>query len=262
MLSVGKIQAKKGIEKISMLTAYASSTARLLAEAGIDILLVGDSLGMVFQGKPDTLAVTIDEMIYHAKAVRTGAPETFIVVDMPFMSFQVSAEQTLINAGRIMKETAANAVKVETAAPQVLESIRAMVAAGIPVMGHLGFTPQGVHALSGYKVQGKTEDAVERLLEEAQALVAAGVFALVLEMVPATVGKKLTQAVPIPVISCGAGPECDGQVLVLDDILGVYPRRPKFAKQYADLSGIITAAVTKYVAEIRSGEFPGPEQSF
>ena len=179
MLTLAKLQAKKGVEKITILTAYSASMARLLMQAGVDTLLVGDSLGMVFQGKPNTLAVTLDEMIYHAQAVRAGAPEAFVIVDMPFMSYQVSAEQTLINAGRVLKETNANAVKLEGASPVVLASIRTIVDAGIPVMGHIGFTPQGVNCLSGYKVQAKDEAAVEKLISDAQALVAAGVFALV-----------------------------------------------------------------------------------
>lgn len=262
MLTVEKIQAKKGTEKITMLTAYAAATARLLAQAGLDIVLVGDSLGQVFQGKQNTLSVTLEDMIYHGKAVRAGAPDVFIAVDMPFMSFQVSAEQTLVNAGCIMKETGANAVKLEGASDTVCESIRRITEAGIPVVGHLGFTPQAVNQLSGYKVQGKTDAAAERLLADAERVQSAGAFAVVLEMVPAAVAAKITQALRIPVISCGAGPHCDGQVLVIDDVLGMYPRSPKFAKQYAAVGEMITAAVSAYIRDVKSGTFPGPEQSF
>jgi 3-methyl-2-oxobutanoate hydroxymethyltransferase len=245
-----------------MLTAYAASTARLIAQAGVDIILVGDSLGNVFQGKKNTLSVTLDEMIYHGKAVRSGAPEAFVVVDLPFMSFQVSPEQTLINAGRVLKETDAQAVKLEGASDTVCESIRRITDAGIPVIAHLGFTPQSVNQLSGYKIQGKTDAAADRLLAEAERVQSAGAFALVLEMVPAVVAKTITQALHIPVISCGAGPYCDGQVLVIDDVLGLSPRSPKFAKQYISLGEEITNAVMRYVTEVKSGIFPGPEQSF
>ena len=262
MLTVEKIQAKKNQEKITMLTAYSASMARLVAQAGVDMLLVGDSLGMVFQGKQNTLAVTVDEMIYHARAVRAGASDTFVIVDMPFMSFQVSAEHTLVNAGRIMKETDANAVKLEGSSIVVCDSIRHITAAGIPVVGHLGFTPQSVNQLSGYKVQGKTDAAADRLLQEALQVQAAGAFALVLEMVPAAVAQQITQALQIPVISCGAGVACDGQVLVIDDVLGLYPRKPKFAKQYATLATSIAAAVGQYLTEVKAGTFPGPEHSF
>lgn len=262
MLSLDKLKAKKGVEKITMLTAYSASMARMLAQADIDMLLVGDSLGMVFQGKQNTLAVTLEEMIYHGKAVRAGAPDTFLVIDLPFMSFQVSPEQTLINAGRVLKETDANAVKLEGASPTVCEAIQRITDAGIPVVAHLGFTPQAVNQLSGYKVQGKTDAAADRLLAEAERVQSAGAFALVLEMVPAAVAQMITKALTIPVISCGAGPQCDGQVLVIDDILGLYPRRPKFAKQYADLGLAITAAVKQYVQDVKLGKFPGPEHSF
>lgn len=262
MLSLEKIKAKKATEKITMLTAYSSSTARLLAQAGLDIILVGDSLGMVFQGKPNTLSVTLDEMIYHSKAVRTGAPDTFMVVDLPFMTYQVSPEQTLVNAGRVMKETNANAVKLEGATDIICESIRRITDAGIPVMGHLGFTPQAVNQLSGYKVQGKTESDAERILAEAKRIQNAGAFAIVLEMMPAAVAKKITQELTVPIISCGAGPDCDGQVLVIDDVLGLYPRRPKFAKTYASVGEAITAAAAQYVQEVKAGTFPGPEHSF
>ncbi len=261
-ITIGKIQKMKGQEKIVMLTAYSCPQARILAETGVDIILVGDSLGMVFQGCENTLGVTVDEMIYHAKAVRRGAPESLIVVDLPFMSYQVNPEQTLVNAGRIMKEANANAVKLEGSSQVVLDSIRKIIPAGIPVMGHLGFTPQSVNQLSGYKVQGKTTDSAEQILKEAKLLAEAGVFALVLEMVPSGLAKKITKELAIPVISCGAGPDCDGQVLVIDDILGLYPQTPRFAKKYSDIGLAISEAVQKYSQEVKAGSFPGTEHSF
>lgn len=261
-ISLEALQQMKGQEKISMLTAYSYSLGRICAEAKIDIVLVGDSLGMVFQGQENTLGVTLDEMIYHTKTVRRGAPQAFIVTDLPFMSFQVSAEQTLINAGRIMKEAAANAVKLEGASEIVLESVKKITMAGIPVIGHLGFTPQSVNALSGYKVQGKLPPEAEKILKDAQLLEKAGIFALVIEMVPAELARKITNELKIPVISCGAGPFCDGQVLVIDDILGLYPRTPKFAKKFQDVYQDILAAVQKYQKEVKSGEFPDLAHSF
>jgi len=261
-ISLETLQKMKGQEKISMLTAYSCPMARILAEAEIDIILVGDSLGMVFQGKENTLSVTLEEMIYHAKAVRRGSGNSFIVVDMPFMSFQVSAEQTLINAGRIMKETNANAVKLEGASEIVLDSIKKIIMAGIPVMGHLGFTPQSVNALSGYKVQGKLPPEAEKILKEAKLLEKTGIFALVLEMVPTELAKKITSELKIPVLSCGAGSYCDGQVLVIDDILGLYPKTPKFAKKYQDIHSAILSAVNQYQIEVKSGKFPDLTHSF
>lgn len=261
-LTIEKIRAKKNQKKLTMLTAYSASTAGILAQTTIDMLLVGDSLGMVFQGKENTLQVTVEEMIYHAKSVRTGAPNKFVVVDMPFMSFQVSAEQTLINAGKILKESNCQAVKLEGASETVLESIKRIVPAGIPVMGHLGFTPQGLNCLSGYKVQGKDEISAENILKEALAVEAAGAFAIVLEMVPAQVAKKITERLAIPTISCGAGKYCDGQVLVIDDVLGLYPKSPKFSKQYTHLNKIISDAINTYISEVEAGTFPDDKHSF
>ncbi len=245
-----------------MLTAYSYPMAKMLASCDLDIILVGDSLGMVFQGKENTLAVTIEEMIYHSQAVRRGAPQSFIVVDMPFMSYQVSAEQTLINAGKMIKETNCNALKLEGASEVVLASIKKITSAGIPVMGHLGFTPQAINNLSGYKIQGKLPEAAQQLIAEARAVEAAGAFSLVLEMIPAELTKTITQELKIPVISCGAGPDCDGQVLVIDDILGLCERTPRFAKKYTEAGSLIKKAVTDYIKEVQEGKFPDQTHSF
>jgi len=261
-ITLAQLQAMKTQEKITMVTAYSYSIAKVLEEAQIELILVGDSLGNVFQGQENTLGVTIEEMIYHSKIVRRGAPQSFIVVDMPFMSFQVSAEQTLINAGKIMKEANPNAVKLEGASEVVLESIKKITTAGIPVMGHLGFTPQSVNALSGYKIQGKLPPAAQQIINEAKAVEAAGAFSLVLEMIPAELAKTITNVLKIPVISCGAGPHCDGQVLVIDDILGLSAKSPKFAKQYTAAHTLFLNAVTSYAQEVKSGKFPDLTHSF
>lgn len=261
-ITVDQLKKMKGTEKISMLTAYSFAHGQILAEAGTDLVLVGDSLGMVFQGQDNTLGVTLEEMIYHSKAVRRGCPDSFLIVDLPFMSYQVNPEQTLINAGRIMKETNANAVKLEGATEVVLESIKKITMAGIPAMGHLGFTPQSVNALSGYKIQGRQPPEAAKISAEAKKLEQAGIFSLVLEMVPAELAKKITGELAIPVISCGAGPSCDGQVLVIDDILGIYSKLPKFAKKYRDLHQEILAAAKEYTMEVKAGTFPDLIHSF
>lgn len=256
------LQAKKGREKITMLTVYSASIAALFNNTPIDTLLVGDSLGTVFQGKSDTVSVTLAEMIYHAAIVRRGAPDKFIIVDLPFMAYQVNAEKSLLNAGQIMKKTGANAVKLEGAGETVLESIRKITAAGIPVCGHLGFTPQSVNSLSGYKVQGRNVADAAKLKNEAKLVEQAGAFMLVLEMIPAKLAAEITAELQIPVIGIGAGAACDGQVLVCDDMLGIYPKAPKFVKKYARLGEQITQAVNNYIAEVKAGEFPGQEHSF
>ncbi|MDR2432049.1 MAG: 3-methyl-2-oxobutanoate hydroxymethyltransferase [Candidatus Margulisbacteria bacterium] len=262
METVSKLQARKPAEKITMLTVYSASTAMILNQTNIDTLLVGDSLGVVFQGKPDTLSVALEEMIYHGQAVRRGAPDKFMIVDLPFMSYQVNAEESLINAGRIMKQTGANAVKLEGASEVVLASIQKITAAGIPVVGHLGFTPQGVHSLSGYKVQGKDGASAEKIKTEALAVEKAGAFMLVLEMIPAALAGSITAGLKIPTIGIGAGPDCDGQVLVIDDMLGLYPRAPKFVKRYANLDQSISQAVEKYISEVKEQKFPAAKYSF
>jgi len=249
-------------EKIAMITAYDATMARLLDEAGADILLVGDSLGMVVQGQDNTLPVTVDEMVYHCKAVARGARRAQVLGDMPFMSYQESIEQGLRNAGRLMKEGGCHAIKLEGGA-QHAPLVARLVATGIPVMGHLGLTPQSVHQLGGFKLQGKDEGAAERLIADARALEAAGAYAIVLEMIPAEVAAEVTAALTVPTIGIGAGAGCDGQVLVCNDLLGMDERfKPRFVRRYAELSATIRDAAGHYIADVRSGSFPGPAESF
>lgn len=249
-------------EKISVVTCYDHAFARLVARTSIDAILVGDSLGNVVQGLPNTLAVNVDDMIYHARAVRRGAPQAFIVVDMPFMSYQTSVEKALENAGRIIKETGADAVKLE-GGKAILPQVRALVEAGIPVMGHLGFTPQSLLAFGGYKVQGKGDAAAETLLSDAVALEKAGAFAVVLEMVPAAVAEKVSKACALATIGIGAGTATDGQVLVITDLLGMDPDfAPRFVRKYANLSSDILSALENYAAEVRDVRFPSEKETF
>ncbi|HEY8338995.1 MAG TPA: 3-methyl-2-oxobutanoate hydroxymethyltransferase, partial [Egibacteraceae bacterium] len=225
-------------------------------------LLVGDSLGMVVLGLDSTVPVTVDDIIHHTRAVRRGATRALVVADMPFGSYQASVEEGLRNASRLLKEGGANAVKVEGGA-QVVDLTSRLVAAGIPVMGHLGLTPQSVNQFGGFKVQGRADDDAERIVADAIALAEAGAFALVLECVPAELGKRVTEAVPIPTIGIGAGPDTDGQVLVISDLLGMTTGRlPRFVKAYADLRGTITDAVKAFTAEVAHGEYPGPEHRY
>jgi 3-methyl-2-oxobutanoate hydroxymethyltransferase len=252
------LAAKARGTRLTMLTAYDYITARLLDAAGVDCLLVGDSLGMVVQGQPDSLAVTLDEMIYHTRLVMRGVRRSLVVTDMPFMSYQVSPQQALENAGRLIKEGNAHAVKLEGGVRSA-PAVSAITAADIPLMGHVGLTPQSVRRLGGFKVQ---RDAA-RLLDDALAIEAAGAFALVVECVPAELGARITEAVKIPTIGIGAGPHCDGQVLVTPDLLGLFTDfRPRFAKQYADLGAEVRQAVEAYCREVREGAFPGAEHSF
>jgi len=245
-----------------MVTAYDFTMARLLDEAGVDVLLVGDSLGMVVQGHANTLAVTVDEICYHGRAVARGARSAHVVGDMPFMSFQVSAHSALENAGKMMKEGAFESVKLEGGA-EVAEHVFRIVSAGIPVMGHIGLTPQAVHAMGGFKVQGKREDAAARLVRDAVALEQAGAYAIVLEAIPPDLAAQITSAVEIPTIGIGAGNACDGQVLVCYDLLGMYrDLSPKFAKRFAELGDAVVKATAEYVAEVKSGAFPAPEHTF
>jgi 3-methyl-2-oxobutanoate hydroxymethyltransferase len=243
-------------ERITMVTAYDATFARLFDQAEIDVLLVGDSLGMVVQGHDSTLPVTIDEMIYHCRAVARGARRAHVVGDMPFLSWQVSPEDALRNAGRFLAEGGAQAVKLEggvDAAP----TIERIVRAGIPVMGHVGLTPQSVHAMGGFRVQGKTEAAAASVLADAMAVSDAGAYALVLEGIPSDLAHQITDAVPIPTIGIGAGPHCDGQVLVCYDLLGLTPDlKPKFVKRYAELFAEGLAAARQYRDEVRAGAFP------
>jgi 3-methyl-2-oxobutanoate hydroxymethyltransferase len=249
-------------EKIAMITAYDATFARLLDEAGADILLVGDSLGMVIQGNDTTLPVTVDDMIYHCRAVARGTRRAQVVGDMPFMSYQESVEQGVRNAGRLMKEGGAHAVKLEGGA-QHAELVRRLVATGIPVMGHIGLTPQSFHQMGGFKVQGREDGATERLIADARALEAAGAYALVLEGIPAEVAAAVTAAVEIPTIGIGAGVGCDGQVLVIYDLLGMDDKfKPKFVRRYAELGAAIRDACGRFIGDVRAGAFPSAAESF
>ncbi|MHB0912567.1 MAG: 3-methyl-2-oxobutanoate hydroxymethyltransferase [Armatimonadota bacterium] len=260
--TLGLSAKKKRGEKIAVLTCYDYSSARLVDSAGVDVVLVGDSLGMVILGYETTLSVTMEEMLHHASAVKRGVERALVVVDMPFMSYQISPEQAMANAGRLLAEAGADAVKLE-GGRQMAETIRRLTGVGVPVMGHLGMTPQSVHAFGGFRVQGRAEADAQRILEDAKIVEDAGAFAIVLELVPRELGRAVAEAVSIPVIGIGAGPDCDGQVQVINDILGLYGEfHPKHAKKYADLSAVTLDAVKTYVDEVRRGEFPGPEQSF
>jgi len=255
-------QMKQKGEKITMLTAYDYSTARIIDEVGIPLILVGDSLGMVVLGYESTIPVTIDEMLHHTKAVVRGTRQTMVIGDMPFMTYHVSIEDALRNAARFIQEAGAQAVKLEGGVT-VAEKVRRVVDCGIPVMGHIGLTPQSIHQLGGYKVQGKTPEEAARLLEDARVLEQAGAFAIVLETVPAPLAALITRSVSIPTIGIGAGIGCDGQVQVINDILGSFTDFvPRHAKQYAKLADIIRAAITEYDREVKAGSFPTEEQSF
>ena len=257
------LEMKGNGEKIVVLTAYDVLFARLVEEADVDLILIGDSLGQVVLGYPNTIPVTLEEMIHHAKAVRRGAPESFLVLDMPFLSYQVSSEDALRNAGRLLKETGVEAVKLEGGGAATCRTVEALVRAGIPVMGHLGLTPQSVHALGGYRVQGREEADAERIRVQARALEDAGCFGLVLELVPAELAGEISQDLSIPTIGIGAGPDCDGQVLVLYDAIGLNAGfRPKFLKRFANLDEEVRKGLEKYVQEVRGGSFPGPDHSF
>lgn len=260
-LTATDIRSMKKQGKIAMLTAYDYPSARLLDEAGIPILLVGDSLGMTVLGYDTTLPVTMEDMIHHAKAVVRGAQRAHVVFDMPFMSYQASADEAVSNAGRAIKETGAQSVKLEGGKRSV-ELVGRLTAAGVPVMGHIGLTPQSVNQL-GFKVQGKTFEAASQLLEDALALEEAGIYALVLECVPSEIAKMITERLSIPTIGIGAGPHCDGQVQVIHDLLGLYPGKlPRHAKPYAHLANEIDSAVRRYIAEVGRGEFPSEKESF
>jgi 3-methyl-2-oxobutanoate hydroxymethyltransferase len=253
---------KRDGERITMVTAYDATFARLFDEAGIDVLLVGDSLGMVVQGQDSTLPVTVDEVIYHCRAVARGTRRAHIVGDMPFLSWQVSAEEALRNAGRFLSEGGAQAVKLEGGV-DAAQTIERIVHAGIPVMAHVGLTPQSVHAMGGFRVQGKTAKTADRVLRDAKAVAEAGAYALVLEGIPTDLAQRITEAVGIPTIGIGAGPYCDGQVLVCYDLLGLTPDlKPKFVKRYAEFFEEGVAAARRYRDEVRAGAFPTEEYSF
>ena len=252
----------KGQEKLVMLTAYDYSTARVMDMAGVDALLVGDSLGMVMLGYPDTLSVTVDDMVRHCAAVARGAQKALVVCDMPFMSYHVSVEETVRNAGRLMTEGRAQAVKLEGGAEFAAE-VRALTRASIPVMGHLGLTPQSVNAFGGFKVQGKSMAAAQKLLDDARALQEAGAFALVLECVPAPLAERVTQALSIPVIGIGAGAGCDGQVLVWQDMTGMtLSHLPRFVKRFGEVGASLRSAVEAYAREVRAGAFPTEDHGY
>jgi 3-methyl-2-oxobutanoate hydroxymethyltransferase len=249
-------------QRIVMCTAYDATFARMLEEGGADVLLVGDSLGMVVQGLDTTLPVTLDEMIYHARAVSRGSKRAHLVGDMPFMSYQVSPEQALTNAGRFLAEGNMHAVKIEGGV-DMAPTVRRLVRAGIPVMGHVGLMPQSVHAMGGFKVQGKDADDAERIIDDARAIADAGAYSIVLEGVPAGLAARIRTQVPVPTIGIGAGPECDGQVLVCYDLLGLAPDRvPKFVKMYDNWYARGVTAMQSYAEEVRSGAFPSAANSF
>jgi len=256
------VKMKQRGEKITCLTAYDYAFARILDEAGIEMLLVGDSLGCVVQGGANTLAVTMDEMIYHTRLVARGRKRALVIGDMPFMSYQVGRDQALRNAGRFFKEAGAEAIKLEGGVA-VQDSIHAIVDAGMPVMGHIGLTPQSVHQFGGYKIQGREKDRREALLRDAVAVEKAGAFAVVLEGIPQDLAGEITEQLTIPTIGIGAGVECDGQVLVIHDMLGLFDDfTPKFVKRYADVKQIILGAVKEFVGEVKERKFPAEEYSF
>ena len=256
------LKIKQRGEKLTCLTAYDYATARILDEAGIEILLVGDSVGCVFQGRPNTLAVTMEEMLYHTRAVVRGRKRALVVGDMPFMSFQINKEQALQNAGRFLKEAGAEAVKLEGGVTMA-ETIRAIVAAGIPVMGHIGLTPQSVHRFGGYKVQGRESNQRATVVGDALAVEEAGAFAVVLEGMPLDLARQITERLTIPTIGIGAGVHCDGQVLVIHDMLGLFEDfTPKFVKRYADVKSAVSGAVKDFIGDVKARRFPGEEHSF
>jgi 3-methyl-2-oxobutanoate hydroxymethyltransferase len=258
--TVLELKRKKG-ERLAMLTAYDFPTARLVAEAGVDLILVGDSLGMVVLGYDSTVPVTMEDMVHHTKATRRGAPDAFVIADMPFLSYATIPE-ALANAARLMKEARADSVKLEGGV-EVVPIVEALVRAGVPVLGHVGLTPQTASALGGYKLQGKDEAQARRIVEDAVALEAAGCWGVVLELVPAPLAKLITERTAIPTIGIGAGADCDGQVLVFHDMVGLFSGfTPTFVKRYAEVGETIRDAVSRYAAEVRSGAFPAGGQSF
>lgn len=257
------LQKKKASdEKITMLTAYDYSMAKMIDRAGLDIVLVGDSLGMVVLGYDSTVPVTMEEMIHHCKAVRRGVGTALLVGDMPYLSYHVSKEEAVRNAGRFLKEAGCHSVKLEGGS-DMAPTIERIVKAGIPVMGHIGLTPQTATSLGGFRVQGRDLDSAKRLLEDASAVTDAGAFSLVLECIPSEVARAITERISIPTIGIGAGPYCDGQVLVTHDLLGLFEKfLPSFVKRYANFAPDINRALDEFITEVKTGVFPGPEQSF
>ncbi|MGH7501240.1 MAG: 3-methyl-2-oxobutanoate hydroxymethyltransferase [Longimicrobiales bacterium] len=257
------VEMKQRGEKIVVLTAYDFLFARLVDSCGVDIALVGDSLGQVVAGLDSTLPVTLDDMIYHARAVRRGVHHALIVVDMPFLTFHISPSETVRNAGRILKETGCEAVKIEGGDEETARHVHATVRAGIPVMGHLGLTPQSVHALGGYRVQGRDEETAQRLHDDALRLQSAGVFSIVLELLPSLLAASISRSLHVPTIGIGAGPDTDGQVLVLYDMLGLNESfKPKFLRRFANLADAAREGIRNYSEAVRSGRYPDTQHSF
>ena len=261
-VTTATVRARKGGKKITSVTAYDYPTAKLVDDADVDVILVGDSLGMVVLGYPDTTKVTLGDMVHHTRAVSRAKPKALLVADLPFLSFGVSVRDTILNAGRLIQEGCAEAVKLEGGV-RVKDEIRAVVDSQIPVMGHVGLTPQSVHAFGGFKVQGKTDAGADQVLRDAVAVQEGGAFSLVLEGIPAALGARVTQEVDIPTIGIGAGPDCDGQVLVTHDMLRLFSDfTPKFVRVYADVGQMTTEAVERYCREVREGAFPAEEHCF
>ena len=253
---------RKG-EKLVVMTAYDALFGRLVDESGVDAILVGDSVGTAIMGYPSTLPVTLEQMLYHTSAVRRGVKRALVIIDMPFLSYQASIESAVLNCGRAIQETGVGAVKVEGGHPEMLETVHALVRTGIPVMAHIGFTPQSVNTIGGPRVQGREAVDAERLITEAKGLEQAGAFAIVLELVPASVSERITAAIGIPTIGIGAGAKCDGQVLVLPDLLGLNDTfQPKFLKRYAEMADEVRAAVGGWARDVRNGSYPDAEHSF
>jgi len=262
LLSIPWIVAAKGREKIAMLTVYDAPSARLLDEAGIEILLVGDSVEMTVYGAANTLSATMDQMVRHSRAVARATKRAVVIGDMPFLSYQADPARAVENAGRFLAEAGCAAVKVE-GGRRILPAVQAILAADIPVMGHIGLTPQSLHKLGGFKVQGREEDSAREIREDAKALADAGCFAVVLECVPETLAAQITAEIPVPTLGIGAGPHCDGQVLVYHDVMGLTrDLRPKFVRRYADLTTVIRDAAGAFVKDVKSGNFPSKEESF
>jgi 3-methyl-2-oxobutanoate hydroxymethyltransferase len=263
-VTIHDLQAKKREgTKLVMVSAYDALFGRLADEGGVDAVLVGDSVGNVVAGFDSTVKVTLEQMIYHGAATRRGVTRALLVVDMPFLTYHTGDEQAVVNSGRVMQETGAQAVKLEGGSDQIISAIRAVVGCGIPVMAHLGFTPQSVHALGGFRVQGRSDADATRMLDDARRVEDAGAFALVLELVPSELAARITEALSIPTIGIGAGAGCDGQVLVLPDLLGLTDRfSPKFLKRYASMAEDVRDAVRRFGDEVRSGTYPADEHSF
>lgn len=256
------IKMKSRGEKIAALTAYDCLLASILDSIGLDVILVGDSGAMVFAGHETTLPLTMEEQLYHCRSVRRGVQNALLVADMPFLSFQVNADESVRNAGRFFKEADVDAVKVEGGA-EICDSIRRIVSAGMPVMGHLGLTPQSIHNFGGYKVQAKTADGAKKLLDDAISLQDAGVFSVVLEKIPGDLAKQVTETLNIPTIGIGAGPHCDGQILVTHDMLGLFERfKPKFVRHYAQLGEEVRKACSEYIQDVKTGDFPNESESY